>query len=184
MPPPLSLLRDRVPLLESVYNNFFKQWHYKMEIEETCKDPQVSPLNCQPIPDPANTAYPSAVICGKDMTRSCFSSGDSGSPLMIEKVDGRFQVEGVLSFVKGCYRLFEQLVSPLEIASLGQLSENPSVYTKLLCYLPWIAKQYDMTYDFTYLLSGYLDQTCLTGSGEENSENQICRATVSWINSQ
>merc|ERR1712079_226202 len=109
------------------------------------------------------------------MTRSCYSSGDSGSPLMIEK-DGRFQVEGVLSFVKGCYRnFFSSQFYPY--ASLEQWSENPSVYTKLLYYLPWIAKQYDMTYDFTYLLSGYLDQSCLSGSGVENSENQICKAT-------
>ena len=53
-----------------------------------------------------------------------------------------------------------------EITSyLQQQSSNPSVYTKLSCFLPWIAEQYNMDYDNTGLDT---DDECTTSIGDKN----------------
>ena len=73
-----------------------------------------------------------------------------GSALM-EVKQGRFVADGILSFTKGC-RIFlfgEEPPSSAQfesVNSLDQRSNNPNVYTKLSCFLPWIAQQYGLDY--------------------------------------
>ena len=45
---------------------------------------------------------------------------------------------------------------------LNQESQNPSVYTKISCYLPWIAEQYGMEYE----ADDNIDPDCVTGTGD------------------
>ena len=53
------------------------------------------------------------------------------------------------------------------------MGPEPSVYTKLSCYLPWIAEQYDM--DFTEIVEDD-NQECTTGNGDINDYNaETCR---------
>ena len=121
--------------------------------------------------------------CAKENRRLfCPTSGESGSSLMRE-VDGRFQVDGILSFIKGC-RIFlfgeasstgsEQVISA---SSLDQRSNNPSVYTKLGCFLPWIAEQYNL--EFTNTVD---DPSCTQGTGDisDTSSSSTCRANPSF----
>ena len=55
---------------------------------------------------------------------------------------------------------------------LDQISENPAVYTKLSCYLPWVAAQYDMD----YTPPGDPDPACFTGNGDITEVTaEICR---------
>ena len=57
-------------------------------------------------------------------------------------------------------------------ALLLQLSTNPSVYTKLSCYLPWVAAQYDLDYS----PPGDPDPACLTGNGDiDEVTAEVCR---------
>ena len=65
-------------------------------------------------------------------------------------------------------------------------SENPSVYTKLSCFLPWIAEQYSLKFD-----DRRLEKECLTGTGGESKsatnrqkneeEGNVCRIVPSTI---
>ena len=67
-----------------------------------------------------------------------------------------------MSYIKGCPG------SPLE-------SEKPSVYTKLSCFLPWIAEEYDM--DFTETVEDS-NQECSVASGDVNDYNaETCRSS-------
>ena len=60
-------------------------------------------------------------------------------------------------------------------ASLSQETENSSVYTKLSCFLPWIANQYDM--DITENIEDE-NLECSKGSGDINDFNSDeCRCT-------
>merc|ERR1711892_631318 len=130
-PPPLNFLLRNAPSYVPLYRDFFKQWHYRMDIVE-CKDPTNStfgPLKC-----PSNTSYPAATVCANDFAKTaCFTSGESGSPLMQPDIKNRFHAKGLLSFVKG--------------RGCDIYSNNPSAYTKLSCFLPWIAAQYGMDYE-------------------------------------
>ena len=47
-------------------------------------------------------------------------------------------------------------------SELFQQSDNPAVYTKLSCFLPWVAAQYDLDYS----PPGEPDPDCLTGQGD------------------
>ena len=59
---------------------------------------------------------------------------------------------------------------------LFQRSVNPAVYTKLSCFLPWVAAQYDM--DFTP--PGDPDPACLNGNGDINEVTaEDCRTNPS-----
>ena len=59
------------------------------------------------------------------------------------------------------------------VSVLNQISENPAVYTKLSCYLPWIAAQYNMEYSVP---QNQPDSTCLTGQGDITDVTaQVCR---------
>eukprot|EP00092_Neocalanus_flemingeri_P001619 GFUD01001726.1.p1 GENE.GFUD01001726.1~~GFUD01001726.1.p1 ORF type:complete len:404 (+),score=66.49 GFUD01001726.1:142-1212(+) len=138
-----------------------------MDIFEQCEDPQNSTFG--PLACPSNTMYPPATVCAVDFAKqACFSPGESGSPLMVEieemeeskkKMEERkqrFYVEGILSFVKG--------------RGCDIYSNNPSAYTKLSCFLPWIAKQYGMHYDSEQ----ETDPKCFVGTPGSISDDQTC----------
>ena len=94
-----------------------------------------------------DTYYPPGVMCASEPSKNfCPTSGESGSPIMI-KTGTKYSAEGILSFIKGC--------------SFINRANNPTVYTKLSCYLPWIAEQYNLTYK-TALPD---DPSCSFGSG-------------------
>jgi len=178
-PPPMSFVQSVAPGYAGLYDNFYKQWHYKMDILETCEDPTDSPL-CAPLKHPSNTSYPPGTVCARDFTRqSCFSVGDSGSPLLVSDNNNRRYIEGVLSFVKGCdqfvFGLDKEEFSTGTTYTLAQRSTNPATYTRLACYLPWIAEQYNMVYEST----GAVDQGCTVGSGDPGDGENTCRNTLS-----
>ena len=164
-PPPFYYVQNNAPLYYPHYRDFLKQWHYKMDFVE-CKDPifSESPLDAYVHEFPSNTYYPPGVLCAKERDEYlCPTSGESGSPLM--STANKLTTEGILSFVKGCTRfafgkyqvfLAEELSAQFDINDTDtganvviQDSDNPLVYTKLYCYLPWIAQQYGLEYDGT-----------------------------------
>ena len=181
-PPPLNFIERFAKGFLPYYSDFFKQWHYKMKIQESCADPTKTQAFGLDVKYPSNTSYPPATVCALDVTaQSCFSTGDSGSPLMVreEKRPQRFYIEGILSFVKGC----EQIVFGARNEArtkfiMEQLSENPAAYAKLSCYLPWIAEQYGLSYDVIP------DESCSKGTGPKvpfNSTHEydaVCRNTL------
>ena len=98
---------------------------------------------------------------------------------MVQEGDkSSFVIHGILSFVKGC-DVFTFGTTKIEKknAQLSQQTENPSTYTKLSCFLPWIAAQYNMT----YLANKDVDTACSVGSGNPEDDNEPCRMTPSNI---
>ena len=160
-PPPNEYLPDSFAELIS---EFSKMWHYNMSLTE-CQDPTRSyssgflgvgsGLDLQ---YPTNSYYPPGTICAREKEfKFCPTSGESGSPLMVEDREGKFSVVGINSFIKGCsvfefydFSENEFLDDSLRKASFfNQASENPSVYTRLSCFLGWVADQYNMTFQST-----------------------------------
>ena len=54
----------------------------------------------------------------------------------------RLYVEGIQSFVKGCDQFFARPFLGYE--GISQFNESPSIYTRLSCFLPWVAEQYGL----------------------------------------
>ena len=151
--------------------------------------------------EPANTYYPPGLVCAREeFIHMCPTSGESGSPLMTsdapEGEGKRFRTEGILSFIKGCtafvfgryvdffatdfntYEEVEETDSKANI--LVQISDNPLAYTRLHCYLPWIAEQYDLDFDYDDIPGD--DPTCFTGIGNpDEDENVRCTNTPSTL---
>jgi hypothetical protein len=172
-PPPYHIVQQFAPGYLKFYRDFSKQWHYKMDIMDECQDPQE--FLSIPLYPPTNTSYPPATVCANYFSRnSCFSQGDSGSPLMVreESRPQRFYAEGFLSFVKGCDGFRFGTWYSNSSWGLGQYSENPAVYTKLSCYLPWIAREYGMDFD-----AGDVEEECVQGVGDPLDVDETCRAT-------
>merc|ERR1719336_3189510 len=65
---------------------------------------------------------------------------------------------------KGCTLLAVSEPPGLGSSLLFQESQNPNVYTKLSCFLPWIAEQYGMSYDNT----GITEEECEAGTGNKD----------------
>ena len=132
-----------------------------MDVFEKCEDPTQTIKFGADIKYPSNTYYPPGTVCARDFTvHSCFTTGDSGAPLMVEDTsDDRLYVEGLLSFTKGCE------------GRNTILNENPATYTKLSCFLPWVAEQHGISYDG----DPTTDQSCRTGQGSRTT-NKVCRA--------
>lgn len=171
--PPLDFVSTNVPAYLSVYQHFSKQWHYNMTVE-TCKDPQTNFINNSTLKFPTNSYYPPGTICATEILRKfCPTSGESGSPLMVKDERSKFVAEGIQSFIKGCSAV-TFLERSATYSYLEQFSENPSVYSKLSCYLPWIATQYNMEYS----ASGNPDPACLTGNGDITEVTaKVCRTS-------
>ena len=49
------------------YGDFFKQWHYKMKIQEKCADPTTMQAFGQAVQQPAETYYPPATVCARSL---------------------------------------------------------------------------------------------------------------------
>ena len=74
------------------------------------------------------------------------------------------------SFPQGCSYFYFRADN--SYSELRQRSSNPAVYTKLSCYLPWVAAQYDMD----YTPPGDSDPACSTGNGDINEVTaDVCR---------
>ena len=184
-PPPLHFLQEYAKGFVTYFSDFFKQWNYKMDIQESCKDPKSSytkstyntttdQFTSTSINTTTDTYYPPGLICAKEQIKSvCFTPGDSGSPLMAREKDrpDRFYMEGLLSFTKGCdlLRISQDDTKKKEFY-LAQRSENPAAYTKLSCFLPWVAQQYGLSYDG----DPATDESCSWGRGQKKP-TQPCR---------
>ena len=174
-PPSREVIRSLAAQYLPFYREFFKLWHFNMELM-TCRDPTVYAIwpNNSAVQFPSNTFYPPGTLCAQDISFGfCPSSGESGSPLMTRRADGshRFVVEGILSFTKGCSAFLFRQRNPLR-SELLQRSVNPTVYTRLACFLPWVAKQYDMD------LPASIDSEtgCSEGQGDPGDQvEDICR---------
>ena len=96
-----------------------------------------------------------------------------------EKRPQRYYIEGILSFVKGCeqFTMGARNKERTDFVML-QLSENPAAYTKLSCHLPWVAKQYGLSYD-----AAVPDESCRKGTGPTvpfnatHDYDAVCRRT-------
>ena len=157
--------------------------------------------------EPANTFYPPGVICAQEeYLHMCPTSGESGSPLMTSddahliylnlQRDLRLRTEGILSFIKGCtafifgryvdffatdFFSFQEVEATDSQANIVyQVSDNPLVYTRLHCYLPWIAEQYGLDFDYEEIPGD--DPSCFTGFGKTDEDvNVRCTNTPSTV---
>ena len=60
----------------------------------------------------------SGIICGYDPSKgSCFDTGDSGSGLLLERLQGGYSWEGPLSFYRGCQNEFISFGKSLQVSS-------------------------------------------------------------------
>ena len=162
---------------------------------ENCSDPTVSQTETS-----SNSFYPPGLVCAKEEYNFlCPAAGESGSPLMtLEDQEGmetngkRFKTEGILSFIKGCDNFaFGKLLDFVAVVNIStghitpednydllaqrlfQYAENPLAYTRLHCYLPWIAEQYGLDFDYAGVPGD--DPTCSTGFGDpDEGENLSC----------
>ena len=202
-PPPYYHIQEKAPLYAENYRDFSKQWHYRMEFLN-CTDPiYVGFVNeTYYYETPSDTFYPPGVVCASQFHRHiCPTSGESGSPLMAREDGGyayegygRFITEGILSFIKGCTvygfgKYFELLAVDIDTLKLVensdtktnillQLSDNPLVYTKLHCYLPWVAEQYDLDFEFPQETED--DPACTIGRGNPEDVGDVkCTNTPS-----
>ena len=194
-PPPFHYVQANAPLATPYYRDFLKQWHYKMEIVQ-CRDPTFPFISFGTLEDPnTDTYYPPGTICAKEVNgKLCPTSGESGSPLMTQETDGfqKIKTEGILSFIKGCsvyaFGRIQTFYGPdllmglnvsvyTETNTIIQRSENPLVYTKLKCYLPWIAEHYDLEYDRI----DDVDAECIAGSGNETFDQKTCHNTPTTL---
>jgi len=81
----------------------------------------------------------------------------------------RFYAEGILSFVKGCDVFLIGAIDENETRwELRQMSQNPSTYTKISCFLPWIASQYGLEYRY----DGETEPACYQGQGDPFDKDQ------------
>ena len=192
-PPPLYYFRFFGNGFLSFVTDTFKQWHYKLKIEEECKEPTKSEAFDADIKYPSKAYYPPGLICAKDVTfRFCPTAGDSGSPLMV-KVDDRSQryyIQGILSYLKGCERFTMTEIKETGTTPEGirvapnekeftflSFTESPLAYTKISCFLPWVAGQFGLSYQAAD------DEACRQGTGQKppfNSTHEYestCRET-------
>ena len=155
-PPPIDFLNQSLPWYVLYHQEFFKQWHHNMNVTK-CQDPDFN------YKFPSNSSYPPGVVCAVEKwLEFCPSSGESGSPLMFEQ-DEKYVITGLQSFTKGCSVFTYRSEFFLFYGELTQESQNPSVYTKISCYLPWIAEQYGMEYEAD---ENNIDPDCVTGTGD------------------
>ena len=102
---------------------------------------------------------------------------DNNFYLMIFRTNEKdvLRVEGFLSFIKGCSRmaLRTRTIKKRRLSFLNQGTKTPAVYTKLSCFLPWIAEQYNMEFAEDYSLD------CSQGTGNISDFNaDDCRSAV------
>ena len=100
-PPPRDYVESFVPAYLEVYHHFSKQWHYNMDIV-TCRDPLDNFWSGVPLNYPTDSYYPPGTICATEIQNEfCPTSGESGSPLMVQDSQSRYVASGLKSFIKG-----------------------------------------------------------------------------------
>lgn len=130
-PPPLYYFKEFGEGFLSFITDTFKQWHYKMKIQDECKEPSRTEAFDTVIEYPSKAYYPPGLICAKDVTsRFCPTAGDSGSPLMVqEEKSERFYLEGLLSYLKGCDKFSFQQSNRV----ISTYKRNPACDTCTAC---------------------------------------------------
>ena len=86
----------------------------------------------------------------------------------------RYYSEGILSFVKSCHYFEFRSRLDRDAWKLIQYTDNPSVYTKLSCFLPWVAAQYGLLYDNDN------DTACYQGQGDPLDKDKKNCTTNGW----
>merc|ERR1711892_601041 len=89
----------------------------------------------------------------------------------------RYYAEGLLSFGKGCDFFVFNSYPTNTSWQITQLTENPSIYTKLSCFLPWVAEQYGLEYK----ASGQTDMACVQGQGDKMDGDEECSTALSCL---
>lgn len=136
--------------------------------ENILRHKEVEKVDCE---DPAwmgsNSFYPKGTVCAKDPSQgSCFDFGDSGSGLFLERYQGDYSWEGLLSSYRGC-SVRATLALSDNLLNAEFKGENPGVFTEGSCYLPWIAASYGMK-----LAEGYATG-CRDSSGDKKDINNM-----------
>ena len=88
------------------------------------------------------------------------------SPAYPSPVQGMDKTRAIVCTIFSSKMIAASKFAYLITGSQGQLnqeSQNPSVYTKISCYLPWIAEQYGMEYEAD---ENNIDPDCVTGTGD------------------
>ena len=99
-PPQLDYVTTNAHHYEDYYGEFFKQWHYSMNITK-CEDPKTYLLSETFLNYPSNSYYPPGTVCAVEKEGEfCPTGGESGSPLMVTNDEGRMVAEGINSFIK------------------------------------------------------------------------------------
>jgi len=137
--------------------------HIELEVGK-CKDPEWMG---------SSSYHPKGTICGFDPSRgSCFDTGDSGSGLLVKRMQKGYSWEGPLSFYRGCQNEFLSFGQSVQTGLAFYVGENPGVFTEGACYLKWIADQYGLT-----LAKGY-NTKCTEASGSiKDSNKNVCQAS-------
>ena len=163
-----------------VYGHLHKQWHFRMK-KVTCEDFPVVLPGDQITTFLTNTYYPASTVCTQEDTPEdpiCLTGGESGSPLMsvIEGDDNmeRYTAEGVMSFTRSCLSQLGKKESSSNKEVLKFTSISPNVYTRLSCFLPWVAGQYNLTWEGP----GPEDPKCTTAEGDLDDFNQTYCGTL------
>ena len=99
-PPPQRFITEDHPAFDPFYRDFGKMWHYNMSLIP-CQDPLQESL-ANPGQFYERSYYPPGTTCAREKNKQfCPTSGESGSPLMVQREDGRMCVDGINSFIKG-----------------------------------------------------------------------------------
>ena len=185
-PPPLYYFSQFGNDFLNFITDTFKQWHYKLNIKSSCEEPTFSTWAQKTIKYPSKAYYPPGLICAKDATlKFCPTAGDSGSPLMVRDSqrpfesngEQRYYIEGILSFLKSCERFRFASHGNDSKFSFDSFTESPIAYTKVSCFLPWIAEQFGLSFPAAD------DEACRSGTGEKppfnstHDYNSTCRVT-------
>ena len=142
---------DQLQSFFDVYAHLHKQWHFRMK-KISCRDLPIKRPTNLPNYYPTfntNTSYPAGTVCTLEDTPEdpiCLTGGESGSPLMSVQAE-RHTAEGVMSFTRSCLAEIGTKGSRPNKEVLKFTSTSPNVYTKLSCFLPWVAKQYGLVWD-------------------------------------
>ena len=68
----------------------------------TCRDPLINAYTETPLNYATDSYYPPGTICATEIQNEfCPTSGESGSPLMVQDSQSRYVASGLKSFIKG-----------------------------------------------------------------------------------
>ena len=102
-PPPLDYVTTNAPGHLDYFGHFTKMWHYSVNLTK-CEDPKTAVNEYGDIYTlnyTTNSYYPPGTVCAVEkLGEFCPTSGESGSPLMVEDEEGRMVAEGIHSFIK------------------------------------------------------------------------------------